>query len=91
MVLIGSSVLEGDGTLDKEELTKLLPKEVRKETLVASSILSIANLFKDDSKLHAISNTSVSPHLRSIADSTTNGLRNASAVIVKNIWDRFRS
>ncbi|KAG2208078.1 hypothetical protein INT47_010440 [Mucor saturninus] len=84
MELIGNPILEGNSML-KKEVKQLLPKETAKETQVVSETLRITDLFKDNSELEIIANTSISPYLRSIATFTTNGLKNANTDIIKNI------
>lgn len=87
MELIGNSIFEGDGTVKKEDIEQLLPKEIVKETQVISNALKIIDLFKDNCELEIIGNSSVFTYLRTIA--TTNGLKNANAEIIKNIWNKF--
>lgn len=81
--LIGNSIFEENVMLKKEDIKQLLAKEITKETQVVSDTLRIKDLFKDDSELEIIANISISPYLRSIVISTTNGLKDANKDIIK--------
>lgn len=91
MAIIGNSVFEENGILKKEDIKQLLSKKIVKETQVVLNTLRLLELFKDDSELEIIGNASISPCLRSIAISTTNGLKDANENIIKNIWNKFRA
>lgn len=75
-----------DATLSKEDVIALLPKNPSKNTQVQRDSCSIVSLFKEDDELDVISNTTISPYLQSIADTTkTNGLKKANKdIIVKS-------
>lgn len=89
MELIANSILEGDGMLKQHEIKELLPKVIEKETQVISDALKIIDLFEDDCEVKVVENTSLAANLRSVAVSTTNGLRNGNRDIIKNIWNMF--
>ncbi|KAI8988044.1 hypothetical protein BDF20DRAFT_815206 [Mycotypha africana] len=89
MELIANSICEGNGMLKKEDIEHLLPKETAKKSQVVTDTLKIIDLFEKYSELEIIANTSVAASLRSIAICTTNGLKNANTIIVRNIWNKF--
>ncbi|KAI7902356.1 uncharacterized protein BX663DRAFT_73376 [Cokeromyces recurvatus] len=83
MEIIGNSIFEVDGMLKKEEIRQLLSKDNAKKTQVVLDILDLTELFKDNNELKIIGNTSISPHLRSIVNSTASGLKHANEDIIK--------
>lgn len=89
MELVGNSFFEENGMLKKDEIKQLFSKDIVKKNQVVLDILDLTELFKDNNELGIIGNTSISPYLRSIANSTTNGLKNANEDIIKNIWNTF--
>lgn len=92
MELIGNLAQEeSDPTLLKKDVVALLPKKPQKNTQVQQDICSIVNLFKENDKLDIIGNAALCPYLKSIADTTTNGLKRANEDIIVKIWNKFRA
>lgn len=89
MTLVACSVLEENGMPKKEDIERLLPKDIKKETQVVEDTLAIIELLEDDTELEIIVNTFLLPGLNSIAVITTNGLKDANKYIIQNIRNKL--
>ncbi|KAI9469856.1 MAG: hypothetical protein EXX96DRAFT_492132, partial [Benjaminiella poitrasii] len=99
-VILGSRMMELIAhTIHEDPQPKLVKKDVisllsktttQKQTKVQKDIQNILNLFQEDKEIEIIGNTSLCPFLRSIADTTTDGLKKANQDIITNIWNKFR-
>ncbi|KAI9356141.1 hypothetical protein BD770DRAFT_323373, partial [Pilaira anomala] len=65
---------ESEPLLQKHDVVVLLPKSPIEDTQVQQDIKKIITLFKEKDELQMIGKTSLSPYLKSMADTTTNRL-----------------